>query len=170
MRRSVHELTRAPDPSLGRGFDSRSGQPLPSNSWKHGSSATLSSASSARNRPPWPTSWSRWPTSTSAAAGSALGHASLFAFLVAELGLSTSSTYWRQSAARLLQRFPEIERHLCAAEALPRPPAELAKVLTEENKDAVLPRFLGISAREAQEIAAELAPRQDAATAVGVTS
>ena len=29
-----------------------------------------------------------------------LGHASLFAFLVAELGLSTSSTYWRKSAAR----------------------------------------------------------------------
>src|SRR5512136_2518874 len=37
----------------------------------------------------------------------ALGHASLFAFLVADLGLSTSSTFWRQSAARLLQGFPE---------------------------------------------------------------
>ena len=34
-----------------------------------------------------------------------LGHASLFAFLVVELGLSTSSTFWRKSAAELLEGF-----------------------------------------------------------------
>src|SRR5512137_9558 len=34
-----------------------------------------------------------------------LGHASLFAFLTAELGLTPAPTYWRVSAARLLQRF-----------------------------------------------------------------
>ena len=90
----------------------------------------------------------------------ALGHASLFAFLVAELGLSTSSTYWRQSAARLLQDFPEVERHLRQGRLCLTTTAELARVLTEENKEAVLPRFLGISSREAKEIVAELLPRE----------
>jgi len=88
----------------------------------------------------------------------ALGYASLFAFLVAELGLSTSSTYWRQSAARLLQGFPELEGHLHQGRLCLTTTAELAKVLTEENKEAVLPRFLGISSREAKEIVAELQP------------
>ena len=89
-----------------------------------------------------------------------LGHASIFAFLVAELGLSTSSTYWRKSAAELLQDFPELERHLRQGRLCLTTMAELAKVLTEENKEAVLPRFLGISSREAKEIVAELQPRE----------
>ena len=37
-----------------------------------------------------------------------LGHASLFAFLRAELGLSSGAAFWRMSAARLLQRFPDL--------------------------------------------------------------
>ena len=90
----------------------------------------------------------------------ALGHASLFAFLIAELGLSTSSTYWRKSAAELLQDFPELERHLREGRLCLTTMAELAKVLTEENRESVLPRFLGISSREAKEIVAELQPRE----------
>jgi len=90
----------------------------------------------------------------------ALGHASLFSFLVAELGLSTSSTYWRKSAAELLQDFPELERHLRQGQLCLTTMAELAKVLTEENKESVLPRFLGISSRDAKEIVAELQPRE----------
>ena len=89
-----------------------------------------------------------------------LGHASLFAFLVAELGLSTSSTYWRKCAAELLQAFPELERHLRQGRLCLTTIAELAKVLTGENKEAVLPRFLGISSREAKEIVAELQPKE----------
>jgi hypothetical protein len=51
--------------------------------------------------------------------------------------------------------------------------AELAKVLTEENRAEVLPRYFGLSAREAQEVTAELAPRQspparDLVTRVGM--
>jgi hypothetical protein len=89
-----------------------------------------------------------------------LGHASLFAFLVVELGLSTSSTYWRKSAAELLQDFPELEQPLRQGRLCLTTMAELAKVLTEENKEAVLPRFLGISSREAKEVVAELQPRE----------
>src|SRR5512136_2141848 len=37
-----------------------------------------------------------------------LGHASLFAFLRVELKLSRSAAFWRLSAARLLQRFPDV--------------------------------------------------------------
>jgi hypothetical protein len=47
--------------------------------------------------------------------------------------------------------------------------AELAKVLTEENREAVLPRFLGISSREAKEIVAELQPSEAPATRAVVT-
>ena len=36
--------------------------------------------------------------------------------------------------------------------------AEVARVLTPENRDRVLPRFFGLSKREAQALAAELHP------------
>jgi 5-methylcytosine-specific restriction endonuclease McrA len=89
-----------------------------------------------------------------------LGHASLFAFLHVELQLSRSATFWRYSAARLLQRFPQVieplrDGRLCLTTA-----AELAKVLTEQNLSAVLPRYFHLSAREAAEVTAELLPRE----------
>jgi hypothetical protein len=92
-------------------------------------------------------------------AWSVLGHASLFAFLTSELGLTPAPTYWRVEAARLLQRFPDLieplrEGRLCLTSL-----GELARVLTEENMAEVLPRFLGISSREAKEVVAELLPR-----------
>ncbi len=89
-----------------------------------------------------------------------LGHANLFAFILAELGLSPAPTFWRQEAARLLQRFPELEHPLRQGQLCLSTMGELAKVLTEENCEAVLPRFLGISTREAREIVAELQPRE----------
>ena len=81
----------------------------------------------------------------------ALGHANLFAFIRSELGLSPAPTYWRQEAARLLQRFPDLVAPLRRGELCLTTMAELAKVLTAENREAVLPRFLGISSREAKE-------------------
>jgi hypothetical protein len=90
----------------------------------------------------------------------ALGHANLFAFLLSELGLSPAPTWFRQEAARLLQRFPELERPLREGRLCLTSMGELAKVLTEENQAAVLPRFLGLSSREAKEVVAELQPRE----------
>ena len=89
-----------------------------------------------------------------------LGHAHLFAFLLVELGLSPAPTFWRQEAARLLQRFPGLEQPLRQGQLCLSTMGELAKVLTKENQEAVLPRFLGISTREAREVVAELQPRE----------
>ena len=99
----------------------------------------------------------------------ALGHANLFAFIGSELGLSPAPTYWRQEAARLLQRFPNLVEPLRQGKLCLTTMAELARVLTEENRAAVLPRFLGISSREAKEIVAELQPREAPATRTVVT-
>jgi hypothetical protein len=98
-----------------------------------------------------------------------LGHASLFTFLHVELKLPNPSAYWRMSAARLLQRFPDLAAPLRDGRLCCSATAELAKVLTEKNRAEVLPRFFGLSAREAQEVVAELQPRQVPATRTVVT-
>ncbi len=89
-----------------------------------------------------------------------LGHGNLYAFILAELGLSPAPTFWLQEAARLLQRFPDLEQPLRRGQLCLTSMGELAKVLTEANRDAVLPRFLGISSRETKEVVAELRPRE----------
>jgi hypothetical protein len=89
-----------------------------------------------------------------------LGHATLFAFLRAELRLSSGAAFWRMSASRLLQRFPDLIEPLRDGRLCLSTTAELAKVLTEENRTGVLPRFFGLSAREAREVTASLLPRE----------
>jgi hypothetical protein len=89
-----------------------------------------------------------------------LGHASLFAFLRAGLGLSSGAAFWRMSAARLLQRFPDVIEPLRDGRLCLSTTAELAKVLREENLGKVLPRFFGLSAREAKDVVAELQPSE----------
>jgi hypothetical protein len=89
----------------------------------------------------------------------ALEHANLFAFLTSELGLTPAPTYWRLEAARLLQRFPDLIEPLRQGRLCLTTLGELSRVLTEENRAEVLPRFLGISSREAKEVVAELQPR-----------
>ncbi len=89
----------------------------------------------------------------------ALGHASLFAFLHFELGLSNSAAFYRMSAARLLQRFPDLVEPIRDGRLCLSTTAELAKVISEENRAEVVKRFFGRSAREALEVVAELQPR-----------
>jgi 5-methylcytosine-specific restriction endonuclease McrA len=74
------------------------------------------------------------------------------------------------SAARLLQRFPEVIEPLRDGRLCLTTVAELAKVLTEENRAEVLPRFFRISTREAQELVAELQPRPAPPTKTVVTA
>jgi hypothetical protein len=88
----------------------------------------------------------------------ALGYGSLFDFLHRELGLSKASASFRKKAAELLQRFPDLvepiqDGRLCLTSVF-----ELAKVLTPENRDEVLPRFFQLSRREAKAVVAELQP------------
>ncbi len=98
-----------------------------------------------------------------------LGYSTLFAFLHFDLKLPNPSAYWRKSAAEALHRFPDLIEPLRDGRLCCSSTAELAKVLTEENKATVLPRFFGLSSREAQEVVAELQPRQAPATRTIVT-
>jgi hypothetical protein len=87
-----------------------------------------------------------------------LDHASLFAFLVKDLGLSNGAAAYRRAAVELVQRFPEVlepirDGRLCITTVF-----ELSKVITGENASEVLPRFFGTSRRDAKNVVAELAP------------
>lgn len=98
-----------------------------------------------------------------------LGHASLFAFLVRDLRLSKGAAFYRATAAALLQRFPEVVEPLRAGKLCLTTVVEVAKVLAPENRAEVLPRFFGLSRREAQELVAELQPRESPPTRDVVT-
>jgi hypothetical protein len=87
-----------------------------------------------------------------------LGHASLFAFLVKDLGLSNGAAAYRKAAVELAQRFPEVLEHLRSGALCITTVFELSKVVTEENALEVIPRFFGASRRDAKNVVAELAP------------
>jgi len=99
-----------------------------------------------------------------------LGHSSLFSFLHRELGLSAGPAFQRKVAAGLLQRFPGVETPLRDGRLCMSSVVELARVLTAENEATALPRFFHLSAREAREVVAELAPREEAPARAVVTS
>jgi hypothetical protein len=87
-----------------------------------------------------------------------LGHRSLFAFLQRDLALSNGAAFYRMTAARLVQRHPEVVEPLRDGRLCLTNVVELAKVVTAENIAEVLPRFFHLSKNEAKEVAAELNP------------
>jgi hypothetical protein len=87
-----------------------------------------------------------------------LGHASLFAYLRRELGLSAGAAQYRKTAAELIQNLPAVERALRDGRLCLSTIIEVAKVLTPENQDEVLPRFFGLSRREAESVAVSIRP------------
>ncbi len=87
-----------------------------------------------------------------------LGRTSLFDFLHGELHLSKGAAFYRKTAVDLVQRFPEIIEPLRDGRLCLTTVAEVGRVLTPENRGEVLPRFFRLSKREAQTLAAELAP------------
>lgn len=88
-----------------------------------------------------------------------LGHANLWAFLHRDLGLSAGAAHGRKVAARLVREFPAVEAALRDGRLCLSSVVELARVLTPANEAEVLPRYFRLSAREAREVTAELAPR-----------
>jgi hypothetical protein len=99
-----------------------------------------------------------------------LGHASLFAFLTRELGLSRAAAYSRLVASDLAARFPEVlaalrDGRLCLSSV-----GEVAKVLTRSNLPETLPRFFHLSRREAAELAASIRPATSIPTRVAITA
>ena len=100
-----------------------------------------------------------------------LGHASLFYFLHRELGLSSGAAFYRKTAAELIEKFPEIIEPLRDGRLCLTSVVELAKVLTPENREDVLPRFFHLSKSGAKAVSAalrpdEAAPHRDVITAV----
>jgi hypothetical protein len=91
----------------------------------------------------------------------ALGYSGLFPFLHRELGLSKAASFFRKTAAELVQRFPEVLEPLRDGRLCLTTVASLAKVLTRENRAEVLPRFFHRSGLEAKAIVAELVPASD---------
>jgi hypothetical protein len=87
-----------------------------------------------------------------------LGHASVFYYLHRDLKLSKGAAHYRKVAARLIQEFPEVigpfrEGKLCISSVV-----ELARVITPENSEDVLPRFFYLSKQEAKAVAVEICP------------
>ena len=89
-----------------------------------------------------------------------LGFSSLFDFLHREIGLSRGSAYYRQVGARMIRRFPEVEEPVRDGRLCITTVGELAKVMTEENRAVVLPRFFGCSREEARQLVAEMLPAE----------
>ncbi len=99
-----------------------------------------------------------------------LGHSSLFYFLHRELRLSKGAAQYRKVAAELIQRVPGVveplrEGRLCLTSII-----EAARVVTAENWETVLPRFYGLSKREAMEVVAALQPHPAPPTRSVVTA
>jgi hypothetical protein len=90
-----------------------------------------------------------------------LGHASLFSFLHVELGLSKGAAHYRKVAAELVQQFPQVVEPLRDGRLCITSIVELAKVITAENADGVLPRFFHVSKREAMEVSAAIRPVEE---------
>ncbi len=62
--------------------------------------------------------------------------------------------------ARLVGRFPEVEAPIRDGRLCVTTVSELAKVMTEENRAEVLPRFFGCSRQEAKQLVAEIRPAE----------
>ncbi|ACG72602.1 HNH nuclease [Anaeromyxobacter sp. K] len=84
------------------------------------------------------------------------GHTSLFSFLRRELGLSAGAAQYRKTAAELIRRYPAVEEALRDGRLCLSSVCELAKVVTTENCTEVLPRFFGLSSRDAAAVAASV--------------
>ena len=87
-----------------------------------------------------------------------LGFANLFDYLLRELKVSRGAAHYRKVAARLVARFPEVVEPLRDGRLCLTSIVQLAKVMTEENRAEVLPRFFHCSKQEAKQVAVEFMP------------
>ena len=70
-----------------------------------------------------------------------LGHATLISYLHRELRLPHAAAHYRKVAAGLIQDFPEVVEPLRQGKLCLPGAADLARVITPENRAEVLPRF-----------------------------
>jgi hypothetical protein len=86
------------------------------------------------------------------------GYASLYDFLVRELGMSKGTAFYRKVAVELVQRYPEVLELLRDGRLCITAVHALSKAITPENRAEVLPRFFHVSMKDAKAISAEIAP------------
>jgi HNH endonuclease len=99
-----------------------------------------------------------------------LGHSSLFYFLHRELRLSKGAAQYRKVAAELIQQVPGVVEPLRQGQLCLTSIIEAARVVTAENWETVLPRFYGLSKREAMEVVATMQPHPAPPTRSVVTA
>ncbi len=99
-----------------------------------------------------------------------LGHSSLFYFLTRELRLCKSAAQYRKVASELIQEIPDVIEPLRRGDLCLTTIIEVAKVVTTENWKTVLPRFYGLSRREAIEVVTALQPHPAPPARTVVTS
>jgi hypothetical protein len=87
-----------------------------------------------------------------------LGYASLFSFLTRELKLSNGAAQNRKTAAELVQKYPQVEAALREGRLCLSTVNEVAKVISTENVEELLPKFFGLSARDAAFLAVSIRP------------
>lgn len=87
------------------------------------------------------------------------GYASMFDYCTSGLGYSASAAGRRIQTARCVARYPEVRRLLASNEVNVSTVAQVSRILTAANKDAVLARIRGKSQREVEAIVAEFEPR-----------
>ncbi len=88
-----------------------------------------------------------------------LGYASMFDYCTTGLGYSSSAAARRIRTARCMARFPEVLALLKSNEVNLSTVSQVSRILTAENKDALLQRIRGKSQREVDVIVAEYEPR-----------
>ena len=88
----------------------------------------------------------------------ALGHATIFDYLHRGLRMSRGMAHYRMVASRLVRRFPEVEAPVRDGRLCLTTVVEVARVMTEENRAEVLPRFFELSREEARLLAVEIEP------------
>ena len=100
------------------------------------------------------------------------GYPSLFLFCTGELKYSESGAMRRITAARLLGTHPDLYGKLCSGELSLTALAELAKVLTPENKSELIPAVIGKPKLERQAVVAAYggvtAPKRERVTVARV--
>ncbi len=89
-----------------------------------------------------------------------LEYGSLFDFLHRELGLSKSAAFYRKTAVALVREFPAVADALRDSKLCLMTVAEVARVLEPGNAAELLPRFFGLSKREAKVLVASLLPAE----------
>jgi hypothetical protein len=87
-----------------------------------------------------------------------LEYASGFAYLRGEFKLSEGAAYNRIVAAELIHGVPEVAAALLSGALCFSTVTQVAKVVTPENKDELLPRFFRLSRSQAEHLAVSLRP------------